>query len=107
MKRDMLALKQKLMQRFLDGAITQETYDRMLQDIEQMEVEDAQLADRALRAGWGVLVRRGACFAGTAAGVSCQPDGWRAAFHGWGHSADGSAAAGDERPRQRGLHDHD
>ena len=51
MKRDMLALKQKLMQRFLDGAITQETYDRMLQDIEQMEVEDAQLEDEAANEG--------------------------------------------------------
>ena len=33
MKRELLELKQKLMQRFLDGAIDQATYDRMLSEI--------------------------------------------------------------------------
>ncbi len=36
MKRELLELKQKVMQRFLDGAIDQETYDRMLGEIENM-----------------------------------------------------------------------
>ncbi len=40
MKRELLELKQKLMQRFLDGAIDQETYDRMLAEIEEMSEEE-------------------------------------------------------------------
>lgn len=40
MKRELLDLKQKLMQRFLDGAIDQKTYDRMLTEIEAMAQEE-------------------------------------------------------------------
>ncbi|MBE6428569.1 MAG: hypothetical protein E7028_08335 [Planctomycetaceae bacterium] len=40
MKRELLELKQKLMQRFLDGAIDQETYDRMLAEIDGMAQEE-------------------------------------------------------------------
>ena len=36
MKQELLELKQKVMQRFLDGAIDQETYDRMLSEIDGM-----------------------------------------------------------------------
>ncbi|MDO4574854.1 MAG: hypothetical protein Q4D98_06530 [Planctomycetia bacterium] len=45
MKRDILELKQKLMQRFLDNAIDQATYDRMLAEIDKMKTEDEALAE--------------------------------------------------------------
>ena len=41
MKRDILKLKQKLMQRFLDGGISQETYDSMMADLERMGLDAA------------------------------------------------------------------
>ena len=43
MKRELLELKQKLMQRFLDGAIDQATYDRMLSEIDEMAEEEKDL----------------------------------------------------------------
>ena len=43
MKRELLELKQKLMQRFLEGAIDQATYDRMLSEIDDMAEEEKEL----------------------------------------------------------------
>lgn len=43
MKREILELKQKLMQRFLDNAIDQETYERLFMDIENMSREAEEI----------------------------------------------------------------
>ncbi len=43
MKRELLELKRKLMQRFLDNAIDQATYDRMLAEIEAMAEEEENM----------------------------------------------------------------
>ncbi|MDO4629293.1 MAG: hypothetical protein Q4C70_08940 [Planctomycetia bacterium] len=43
MKRELLELKQKLMQRFLDNAIDQATYDRMLAEIDAMAEQEESI----------------------------------------------------------------
>lgn len=47
MKRELLELKQKLMQRFLDNAIDQATYDRMLAEIEAMAEQEENMPSSA------------------------------------------------------------
>ncbi len=74
MKRELLELKQKLMQRFLDGAIDQETYNKLLSEIESMAEEENTHSNFASAPGSVILEAGNGNFAGNFAGNSSSPN---------------------------------
>lgn len=70
MKRELLELKQKLMQRFLDGAIDQETYNKLLSEIEAMAEEEKTTSASSAQAPGPVVLDVGQGFSTENAGLS-------------------------------------